>query len=89
METIEHLKNHDVFFDNIKKHAKEFIFSIPIGNNNKFHEKVFNSFDDVVFFMGNYFKNIRWHTQNRTNIIKSNTQNINKHKYVIGHVKKI
>lgn len=56
-ETIEHLKNPEFFLENIKKHSREFFFSIPIEEKwkrNKFHLRGY-SMDNARKLMINTF----------------------------------
>jgi len=61
-ETIEHLKDPNLFLANVAKHAKTFIFSIPVNNKSEFHLGVY-SVEDIQKLLGKYFQKIKWYKQ--------------------------
>lgn len=80
-ETIEHLENPNVLLDWISKHAKTFIFSIPMNLPSRFHKQVYNT-KTAKKLLYKYFKNINWYSQVKTKIKPLEKQ---EHpKYLIG-----
>lgn len=82
-ETIEHLDNPEFFLENVSKHSKEFLFSVPINHPSEFHKKVFNGVEEVESLMLKYFSKIEWFSQYGLNIVKG----LKKGKYLIGYAK--
>jgi len=62
-ETIEHLEDPTFFLNNVKKHSKEFMFSIPIeahiaNNHNEFHLHKY-SYDSAKKLVADVFSGVR------------------------------
>jgi len=80
-ETIEHLDNPEVFLENVRNHSKEFLFSIPINDESKFHKKAY-TVEEIEKLIGKYFDEVEWFHQKGFNIAKGLRA-----KYLIGHAK--
>jgi len=82
-ETMEHLDNPDFFIENVKKHSKEFLFSIPIGGVNRFHKKLYSR-EDIKNLAEKHFKKTRWNIQRGMNFSKHLRE---RGSYLIGYAK--
>jgi len=84
-ETIEHLKDPNLFLSNVAKHCKTFIFSIPLNNKSQFHLGVYNLIE-AQELIGKYFKNVTWYKQSDI-IIESLSEPTDKCRFLIGVTK--
>lgn len=84
-ETIEHLKNPDLFLEWVKTKTKLLIFSLPVEQPSEYHLQVYTT-QQAVDLISRHFKNTTFLSQRYTNIYMFDPlADRRQHDYVIGY----
>lgn len=82
-ETIEHLKDPNLFLSNVSESCNQFIFSIPLNNASSFHKVVYTK-QEAKDLILKYFKEVEWFEQDEQGGIRKETEHC---RFLIGVAK--